>query len=55
LDHVEFRDYVRGYPDVASEYGALKTELAGQHGDDRLGYGEAKSDFVEGVLRSARS
>jgi GrpB-like predicted nucleotidyltransferase (UPF0157 family) len=55
LDHVEFRDYLRGNPDVASEYGALKTELAEQHGDDRLGYGEAKSDFVERALRSARA
>jgi GrpB-like predicted nucleotidyltransferase (UPF0157 family) len=55
LDHVEFRDYLRGHPAVASEYGALKTELAEQHGDDRLGYGDAKSHFVERVLRSARS
>lgn len=55
LDHVEFRDYLRGHPDVASEYGALKTTLAEQHGNDRLGYGNAKADFVERVLRSARS
>jgi GrpB-like predicted nucleotidyltransferase (UPF0157 family) len=55
LDHVEFRDFLRGHPDVARKYGALKTELAEQHGDDRLGYGEAKSDFVDGVLRLARS
>jgi GrpB-like predicted nucleotidyltransferase (UPF0157 family)/predicted kinase len=53
LDHVEFRNYLRDHPEVASEYGALKARLAKQHGHDR-GYTDAKSDFVTGVLRAAR-
>jgi GrpB-like predicted nucleotidyltransferase (UPF0157 family)/chloramphenicol 3-O-phosphotransferase len=55
LDHVEFRDYLRDHPEVASEYVALKTRLAREHGDDRLGYTDAKTEFVIGVLRAARS
>jgi GrpB-like predicted nucleotidyltransferase (UPF0157 family) len=54
LDHIELRNYLRDYPDVASEYGALKTRLAEEHGDDRLGYTDAKTEFVLGVLRAAR-
>jgi len=52
--HVEFRDYLRGHPDRAREYGALKKELAERHADDSLAYGEAKTEFVTGVLRAAR-
>jgi len=52
--HVEFRDYLRGHPDRAREYGALKKELAERYGDDSLAYGEAKTEFVTGVLRAAR-
>jgi GrpB-like predicted nucleotidyltransferase (UPF0157 family) len=51
LDHIRFRNYLRDHPEVAREYAALKTSLAAQHGDDRLGYTNAKTDFVTGVLR----
>jgi GrpB-like predicted nucleotidyltransferase (UPF0157 family)/chloramphenicol 3-O-phosphotransferase len=55
LDHIEFRDYLREHPEVAKEYAALKARLVDQHGDDRLGYTDAKTEFVTGVLRAARS
>lgn len=48
--HVAFRDYLRAHDDVAAEYGALKRGLAAKHGDDRLGYTEAKTEFVTRVL-----
>ena len=55
LDHVEFRDYLREHPEAASDYAELKKTLAQRHGDDRLGYTDAKTEFVTGVLRAARS
>jgi GrpB-like predicted nucleotidyltransferase (UPF0157 family) len=55
LDHIEFRNYLREHPEVANEYATLKTRLVDQHGDDRLGYTDAKTEFVTGVLRAARS
>jgi GrpB-like predicted nucleotidyltransferase (UPF0157 family) len=54
-DHIHFRDYLRQHPDVAREYAALKKTLAERHRDDGLGYTEAKSDFVVGVLQAART
>jgi GrpB-like predicted nucleotidyltransferase (UPF0157 family) len=54
LDHVEFRNFLRNHPKVAREYAALKSKLAEHHGDDRLGYTDAKTEFVTGVLRAAR-
>jgi GrpB-like predicted nucleotidyltransferase (UPF0157 family) len=53
-DHIDFRNYLREHPEVAGEYAALKTGLAEQHGNDRLGYTDAKTDFITGVLRAAR-
>ncbi len=51
--HLAFRDYLRGHPEAAAEYATLKRELAGQHGSDRLGYVNAKTEFIEGVLDRA--
>jgi GrpB-like predicted nucleotidyltransferase (UPF0157 family) len=53
-DHIDFRDYLRRHPDVAQEYAALKKNIAARHRDDGLGYTDAKSDFVVGVLQAAR-
>ncbi len=52
-DHLLFRDRLRGNPGLAATYEALKFGLAEQFGDDREGYSEAKTDFVESVLRGA--
>jgi GrpB-like predicted nucleotidyltransferase (UPF0157 family) len=54
LDHIAFRDYLREHPEVTTEYALLKTTLAQQHADDRLGYTDAKTEFVAAVLRAAR-
>ncbi len=54
-DHIHLRDYLRQHPDVAQEYAALKKNLAAWHRDDRLGYTDAKSDFVDGALQAARA
>jgi GrpB-like predicted nucleotidyltransferase (UPF0157 family) len=54
LDHIYFRNYLRDHPEIAREYAALKTELADQYGDDRLGYTNAKTEFITAVLRAAR-
>ena len=50
-----FRDYLRAHPDVAADYAALKLALAEEFGRDRLGYVEAKTDFIEEVLQRART
>lgn len=41
-----FRDLLRAHPDIASAYSALKRELAARHGEDRVSYTEAKTEFM---------
>ncbi len=59
-DHYEFvqqtlfRDYLRAHPETAREYEQLKRRLAEQH-TDMNEYAVAKSDFVQGILKRARS
>jgi GrpB-like predicted nucleotidyltransferase (UPF0157 family) len=48
--HVAFRDVLCADPDVARAYGDLKRTLAARLSDDRAGYTEAKSAFIEQVL-----
>jgi GrpB-like predicted nucleotidyltransferase (UPF0157 family) len=48
-----FRDFLREHPDLADEYGALKSELAARFGPDREGYTNAKAPFIWSTLRSA--
>jgi GrpB-like predicted nucleotidyltransferase (UPF0157 family) len=54
-DHVAFRDHLRRQPDVARAYAELKRGLAAQYADDRLGYTEAKTEFITRALAAARS
>jgi GrpB-like predicted nucleotidyltransferase (UPF0157 family) len=51
--YVGFRDWLRAQPDDVAAYGDLKRALAAEFGHDRLGYVEAKTDFVNGILRRA--
>lgn len=51
--HLLFRDYLRAHPETAAEYGALKRSLAAQYGEDRAGYTDAKSGFIQSVLELA--
>jgi GrpB-like predicted nucleotidyltransferase (UPF0157 family) len=46
-----FRDRLRTNPALAAEYEALKRELAVRFRDDRMGYTDAKTDFVTGASR----
>lgn len=48
-----FRDYLRAHPHAAGEYEALKRDLAVRHAGDIEAYANAKSDFVQSILRSA--
>ena len=51
-----FRDYLRGHPGLASEYAALKRELATIHGSDpnrREPYRRGKSLFIQEVTELA--
>jgi GrpB-like predicted nucleotidyltransferase (UPF0157 family) len=47
--HIAFRDALRADPALAAEYATLKRRLATQYGSDRVGYTEAKTDFIRGV------
>jgi GrpB-like predicted nucleotidyltransferase (UPF0157 family) len=51
--HRAFRDYLEAHPEEARAYGALKKAAALRFRHDRAGYVEAKSAFVEEVLRRA--
>jgi GrpB-like predicted nucleotidyltransferase (UPF0157 family) len=54
LRHRLFRDYLLTHPDDARAYGELKKAAAARFGEDRAGYNEAKTQFVEAVLARAR-
>jgi GrpB-like predicted nucleotidyltransferase (UPF0157 family) len=47
--HLAFRDYLRAHPETAAEYAALKRRLATEYGADRVGYTEAKTEFITGT------
>lgn len=47
--HLHFRDYLREHPEVATEYAALKRDLAVKHGSDRDGYTSAKTAFIRAI------
>lgn len=51
-DELAFRDALRGNPDLADEYAALKHDLAERFADDREAYTEAKGEFIRRVLGS---
>jgi GrpB-like predicted nucleotidyltransferase (UPF0157 family) len=48
-----FRDYLRAHPEEREAYERLKRRLAIEHRADREAYTEAKSAFVESVMRKA--
>lgn len=52
--HLLFRDYLREHPDEARRYEALKRNLAVQFRQDRLGYNDAKTEYIEAVIAKAR-
>lgn len=54
-----FRDYLREHPEMAREYTQLKSVLAKEfpldNFDSRETYAKAKSEFIERIIRLARS
>ena len=54
-DELYFCDYLREYPAVAEEYGALKKSLLKKFEHDSDGYTAAKGDFVREYTKKARS
>lgn len=47
---IAFRDILRSKPSIASRYEVLKVLLSKQYHNDRTGYGEAKTVFIDAVL-----
>ena len=45
------RDFLRQHPEEAAAYATLKHELAITYASDRSGYSNAKTDFIESILR----
>jgi GrpB-like predicted nucleotidyltransferase (UPF0157 family) len=51
--HIAFRDYLRKHPNDAGDYARLKYSLAGRFSVDRDTYTQAKTDFIQEILRRA--
>jgi GrpB-like predicted nucleotidyltransferase (UPF0157 family) len=49
-NHLLFRDYLRAHAEAARDYAALKERLATEYRQDRIGYTDAKTGFIEGTL-----
>lgn len=49
-DLICFRDILREHSSVAMKYGELKSDLATEHGHDRVAYTDAKGEFIRTVL-----
>jgi GrpB-like predicted nucleotidyltransferase (UPF0157 family) len=49
--HLRFRDLLRADPELAGRYAALKRELAARYGRDRVGYTDAKTEFIEAAMK----
>jgi len=49
--HILFRNHLRGHPEDARSYERLKRALAVEFRNDREAYNQAKTRFVEAVLR----
>ena len=53
-DMIVFRNYLRKYRDIRDEYHLLKTRLANKYKENRTGYQEAKSEFIQNMLEMAK-
>ncbi len=49
-----FRDFVRTNPEARDQYAALKRELSKSDWADMNEYADAKTNFIEGIIRRAR-
>jgi GrpB-like predicted nucleotidyltransferase (UPF0157 family) len=53
-DEIYFRDFLLTHPDIAKEYGKLKTKLSNQHRNDREEYTNGKTEFIKRFTQIAR-
>jgi GrpB-like predicted nucleotidyltransferase (UPF0157 family) len=53
-EHLLFRDWLRGHPQAAEEYGKLKRGLASRFRFDRDAYRAGKVPFIDTVVAAAR-
>jgi GrpB-like predicted nucleotidyltransferase (UPF0157 family) len=53
--YLQFRDFVRAHAETRDQYAALKRELSKMDWTDMNEYANAKTDFIEGVIRRARN
>lgn len=53
ITHLNFRDYLRAYPETAEAYGRLKADLAQQFPRDIEGYSAGKDAFIKGIMEKA--
>ena len=53
-DRLLFRDYLIEHPEAAAAYSELKEKLSKAHPNDRVGYTEAKTDFIRSVTARAK-
>lgn len=53
-DEICFRDFLKRNPSVAKEYESLKLSLLPKYTNNRDGYTEAKTDFINKVITSAK-
>jgi GrpB-like predicted nucleotidyltransferase (UPF0157 family) len=53
-DELYFRDYLKAHPAIAREYGELKVKLLKDYRNDRDGYTDKKSDFINRMTKIAR-
>jgi GrpB-like predicted nucleotidyltransferase (UPF0157 family) len=54
-DELYFRDYLISHPVIAKDYERLKGRLATEFKNDRDGYTEKKTDFVQRINKLARN
>ena len=50
--HLAFRDKLRSNKTASDDYAALKKDLAEKFTNDRKGYTNAKTEFIENILKS---
>ncbi len=50
-----FRNYLRTHAQEAQQYARLKRDLAREFSDDRERYTQAKSDFIQGIMKKTQS
>jgi len=60
--HLLFRDWLRGHPEDADAYAALKRRITAEYNaaltpasDINLGYTDRKSEFIEGIMARAEA